>query len=93
MYQVLFLVGIFALMYFLMIRPQTKQMKEHRSLLSALKKDDVIVTQGGMIGTIHTVSERELLVEVANGVKVRIVKQAVQGRWAPTQAEPKKESK
>lgn len=93
MFQVVFLVGIFVLMYFLLIRPQTKQAKQHREMLGALKKDDVVVTQGGIIGTIHTVSDREILVEVASGVKLRVVKQAVQGRWAPVAEAPKKELK
>ncbi len=44
-------------MYFVMIRPQQKQLKEHRELLAALKKGDEVITQGGMIGTIHVVSD------------------------------------
>lgn len=95
LFQVVFLVGIFVLMYFLLIRPQSKQVKEHRSMLGSLKKDDVVVIQGGIIGTIHSVSDREIVMEIANGVKVRVVKQSIQGRWAATQTEPvaKKESK
>ena len=48
----IFIAGMFAIMYFLMIRPQQKQLKEHRALLAALKKGDLVVTQGGIIGRI-----------------------------------------
>ena len=70
--------GMFAIMYFLMIRPQQKQLKEHRALLSNLKKGDTVVTQGGIIGKIFLVAEREVQIEVANNVKLRVLKTSVQ---------------
>jgi preprotein translocase subunit YajC len=82
--------GMFAIMYFLMIRPQQKQLKEHRSLLSNLKKGDTVITQGGIIGKVFLVAEREVQIEVANNVKLRMLKTSVQSVVKET-AEPAKE--
>lgn len=74
----LLIAGMFAIMYFLMIRPQQKQLKQHRSLLSSLKKGDTVVTQGGIIGKVFLVADREVQIEVARDVKLRVLKTAVQ---------------
>jgi preprotein translocase subunit YajC len=74
----LLIAGMFAIMYFLMIRPQQKQLKEHRSLLANLKKGDTVVTQGGIIGKVFLVADKEVQIEVANNVKLRVLKTAVQ---------------
>ena len=74
----IFIAGMFAIMYFLMIRPQQKQLKEHKALLASLKKGDTVVTQGGIIGKIFSVADREVQVEVANNVKLRVLKTSVQ---------------
>lgn len=58
--------------YFLLIRPQQKQERERREMLSRLKKGDTVITSGGIIGTINTVKEKEVLIEIADKVKVRI---------------------
>lgn len=71
------LVLIFAIMYFLMIRPQQKRLKQHREMVSALKKGDQIVTQGGIIGKVVSVRDDELEVEIASGVKVRLTRGSV----------------
>jgi preprotein translocase subunit YajC len=91
------LVGI---MYFVMIRPQQKQMKSHRELLTGLKKGDEIVTQGGIVGKIHLVSEQTVTLEIANGVRIRVLKRAIYAKGAvsdeaqaPAKAEEKKEEK
>ncbi|HKL68432.1 preprotein translocase subunit YajC [Salibaculum sp.] len=68
---------IFAIMYFLLIRPQQKKMKEHRAMVEALRKGDRVVTQGGMIGKVTRVQEGELEIEVAQGVKVRVVRHTI----------------
>ncbi len=66
-------------MYFLMIRPQQKKMKEHRAMVEALRKGDQIVTAGGLIGKVSKVKdENEVEVELATGVKVRVVQSTVQ---------------
>jgi preprotein translocase subunit YajC len=74
----IFIAGMFAIMYFLMIRPQQKQLKEHKALLANLKKGDLVVTQGGIIGRIFLVADREVQIEVATNVKLRVLKTSVQ---------------
>lgn len=71
------LILIFAIMYFLMIRPQQKRVKQHREMVSALKKGDQVVTQGGILGKVMSVRDDEIEVEIAQGVKVRIVRSTV----------------
>ena len=68
------LILIFAIMYFLLIRPQQKKVKEHQAMVGAVRRGDQVVTQGGLIGKVTIVKEvNELEVEVADGVKVRVV--------------------
>ncbi len=68
------LILIFAIMYFLLIRPQQKKVKEHKAMVGAVRRGDQIVTQGGLIGKVTKVKEdNELEVEIADGVKVRVV--------------------
>ncbi|MGQ0507282.1 MAG: preprotein translocase subunit YajC [Myxococcaceae bacterium] len=80
-----FIGGIFLIMYFLMIRPQQKQMREHKLLVSALKKGDDVVTQSGLLGKVHAVTDKFITLEIANGVRVRMLKTAVQGKTALTE--------
>ncbi|MCB2124466.1 MAG: preprotein translocase subunit YajC [Rhodobacteraceae bacterium] len=77
--QFLPLILIFLIMYFLMIRPQQKKMKEHRAMVEALRRGDQVVTQGGIIGKVSRVKEgeNEIEVEIADGVKVRVVRSTV----------------
>jgi preprotein translocase subunit YajC len=66
---------IFVIFYFLMIRPQQKRMKDHQAMLAAVKKGDEVITAGGIRGRVtRVVDEREVEVEIAQGVKVRVVK-------------------
>lgn len=72
------LVLIFVVFYFLLIRPQQKKLKEHRAMVSALRRGDKVVTQGGLIGTIaKVVSDTEVLLEVGEGMRVRMLRSAV----------------
>ena len=72
------LILIFAIMYFLLIRPQQKKMKEHQAMVEALRRGDQVVTQGGLIGKVSKVKEEnEIEVELAEGVKVRVVKSTI----------------
>lgn len=68
---------IFVIMYFLMIRPQQKKVKEHKSMVEALRRGDKVVTSGGMIGKVVKVDESEVEVELAPNVKVRVVKNTI----------------
>ncbi len=64
-----------AVMYFLMIRPQQKKVKEHKALIAAIKRGDQVVTSGGIIGTVAKVrSDTEIDLEIAEGVRVRVVR-------------------
>ncbi|WP_134680005.1 preprotein translocase subunit YajC [Paracoccus ravus] len=73
------LILIFVIMYFLMIRPQQKRMKEHRAMVEAVKKGDEVITQGGLIGKVTAVRDNELEVEIAPGVKTRVVRATITG--------------
>ncbi len=76
--QLVPLILIFAIMYFLLIRPQQKKAKEHRAMVKALRRGDQVVTQGGVIGKVAKVKdENELEVEIADGVKVRVVQSTI----------------
>lgn len=72
------LILIFAIMYFLLIRPQQKKMKEHKAMVEALRRGDQILTQGGIVGKVTKVQEDGLLeVEIAEGVKVKIMRHTI----------------
>ena len=74
------LILIFAIMYFLLIRPQQKKLKEHQAMVAALRRGDQVVTQGGLIGKVTKVKEdgsNEIEVEIADNVKVRVIKTTV----------------
>ncbi|HEY0213485.1 MAG TPA: preprotein translocase subunit YajC [Paenirhodobacter sp.] len=76
--QFLPLILIFVIMYFLLIRPQQKKAKEHRAMIEAVRRGDQVVTQGGIIGKVAAVKENgELEIEIASGVKVRVVKSSI----------------
>ncbi len=68
---------IFVLFYFMLIRPQSKRTKEHKSMVETLSKGDEVVTNGGLLGRITDVGESFLTVRVAEGVEVKVQKQSV----------------
>lgn len=73
------LILIFVVFYFLLIRPQQKRMKAHKELLTALRPKDRVVTSGGIIGTVSKiVSDTEVILEIADNVKVRVVRSTIQ---------------
>ena len=71
------LVLMFVVLYFIMIRPQMKRQKEHRTMVEALAKGDEVVTSGGMLGTVTRLSEGYLYLEIASGVEVQVQRAAV----------------
>ena len=72
------LILIFAIMYFLLIRPQQKKLKEHQKMVEALRRGDQVITQGGLIGKVTKVKDdNEIEVELAEGVKVRVVQSTI----------------
>lgn len=69
---------IFIIFYFLLIRPQQKKMKEHRAMVEALRRGDEVITSGGIIGKVSKVQEDgRVEVEIADGVKVKVVKHTI----------------
>ena len=68
------LLFIFVIFYFLLIRPQQRRMKQHQAMIGAVKRNDVAVTGGGLIGKVTKVDESEVELEVAQGVKVKVIK-------------------
>ncbi|MCB1941999.1 MAG: preprotein translocase subunit YajC [Candidatus Accumulibacter sp.] len=75
--QLLPIILMFVVLYFLMIRPQMKRTKEHKALVEALAKGDEVVTGGGIAGRITKVSENFIGLEVADAVEIQVQKQAV----------------
>ena len=71
------LVLIFIVFYFLLIRPQAKRAKEHKALIASLSAGDEVVTGGGILGKVTEVSDQFLVVEVAEGVRVKIQRHTV----------------
>ena len=74
---IIFLVLIFAMFYFLMIRPQRKRQKEHRQLIEELQRGDRVVTAGGIYGVIETISEDSVVIKVESGATMRVAKDSV----------------
>jgi len=72
------LILLFVLLYFLMIRPQAKRAKEHRTMLQALQKGDEVVTGGGVLGKVTHVGEQFVSIEIAPNVEIRVQKPAIQ---------------
>jgi preprotein translocase subunit YajC len=74
MAQILMLVAIMVLFYFLLIRPQQRRMKAHQEMVSNLRRNDTVVTSGGLIGKVKSVQEDEVRLELAPNVEVRVVR-------------------
>ena len=82
---------IFVVFYFLLIRPQQKKVKQHRDMVQALRRGDKIVTAGGLIGTVtKVVSDTEVQLELAEGVRVRAMRHTIQDVMSRTEAAPGK---
>jgi len=77
---IIFVVLIFAMMYFLMIRPQRKKQKEHEEMESELKHGDKVVTIGGIYGRIDSVGEISLVLKVESGATIRVAKKSIAGK-------------
>jgi preprotein translocase subunit YajC len=91
---------IIGIMYFLMIRPQQKRLKDHQAMVAALRRGDTIVTSGGIIGKVTKVEEQEVQVEIAEGVKIKILRSTIsevrgkgEGATAPTKAKDREKDK
>jgi preprotein translocase subunit YajC len=73
--QMMPLVLLFGIFYFLLIRPQQQRMKKHQEMVNAVRRGDIVVTAGGVVGRVAKVKDDgEIMVEIADGVQVRVVK-------------------
>ena len=88
--QFLPIVVIFVIMYFLLLRPQQQRQRQHKEMVGALRRGDIIVTSGGLIGKVAKVDDDEVQVEIAEGVRVKIVRGMV--AEVRTRGEPVKET-
>ena len=76
--QFLPIILIFVIFYFLLIRPQQQKMKQHRAMVEALRRGDQVVTSGGIVGKVYKVNDDGMVeVEIAEGVKVKVIKQTI----------------
>ena len=78
MMSLFMMLGLFVVFYFILIRPQQKQVKEHRNLVAALKKNDEVILSGGMIAKLTEVGESYVTAQIADGVEVKYQRDAVQ---------------
>lgn len=74
-------VAMFVVFYFLLIRPQQKQAKKHQEFVTALQRGQEVFTQGGLIGRVHEVQEKAVVLDIGSGTKIRVVKGQVSGVW------------
>jgi preprotein translocase subunit YajC len=74
------MVGVLAIMYFVIFRPQQAEAKKLQETISSLKKGDDVVTSGGLLGKVFMVADKTLTLEIASGVKVRVLKSAIAAR-------------
>ena len=72
------LLFIFVIFYFLLIRPQQRRMKQHQEMIGGVKRNDTAITSGGLIGKVTKVDENEIELEIAQGVRVKVVKSMLQ---------------
>jgi len=70
-------VAIIPIFYFLLWRPQQKKMREHKAMIGAVKRGDRVVAAGGIIGTVNKVDENEVQIEVADGVRMRVLRSSI----------------
>ena len=90
--QILPIILIFVVFYFLLIRPQQQRAKEHKKLLDDLKKGDAIITQGGIYGKITHIADQIVTVEIADKVRVRVTRSSIAGlASSPPPVEPSRE--
>ena len=78
-----FLALLFAMFYFLIIRPQRKRQKEHQGLLDSLKRGDKVITIGGLYGQVDSISEDSIVIKVESGATVRLLKGGIAAKQEP----------
>ena len=81
MSSLVFMLLMFAVFWFILIRPQQKKAKEHQALLNALKKGDQVITRGGVIGRITGVDDTTVTLEIQEKVRVKLLKSYIEGTY------------
>jgi len=81
--QIGLLLLMFAVLYFLMIRPQQKRAKQHEAMMAALQKGDIVRTNGGVLGEITALDERDVTIEVAERTRIKVLRSHVAGLDQP----------
>jgi preprotein translocase subunit YajC len=76
---------MFAVLYFILIRPQQKQQKKHQNLLDNLKKGDEVILASGIMGKIYLVEDKIVFIEISDKTRLKVLKQAVQGVITPNE--------
>lgn len=84
--QIPFMLAIFFIFYFFMIRPQAKKAKAHQDLLSQLKRGEEVLTSGGLVGKIDGLNDNFVTLEVSNGVKIKVVRKNITSRLKEQQS-------
>ncbi|HOM96896.1 MAG: preprotein translocase subunit YajC [Acetomicrobium sp.] len=84
MWPLLLFIVIF---YFLLIRPQKKRQKQHQDMLNSIKRGDQVVTAGGIYGTVRDVKDDSFILEVSDGVKIRVLKNAISFKRSAPEAD------
>ncbi len=77
---IIFMVAIFGIFYFLMVRPPRKRQKEHEHMVSQLQKGDQVITAGGIYGQIESLTDDSIVIKVESGVTIRVARGSVAGR-------------
>ena len=91
--MIIMMVVMFGIMYFILIRPQQKKMKEHQNMLNNLQKGDVVVTRGGVIGKITGIQDNVFTLELQEKVRVRVLKSFIESKFSESGAAAKTDIK
>ena len=84
--MLIFIVFLFGLMYFVMIRPQRRRQKEHRNLIEELQKGDQVITAGGIYGRVESLDSASVVLKIESGTTIRIARTSIMGK--PPEREP-----
>jgi preprotein translocase subunit YajC len=84
------LILVFAIFYFILIRPQQKKMKEHEDMLNSIKVKDEVLTGGGIYGSVTKIEEDALFVEIAKGVEIKVLRSSVREVVSDTKSKSEK---
>ncbi len=89
--QLVVMLLIFGVFWFIMIRPQMKKQREHQALLNNLKKGDMVITRGGLVGKVSGLADNVLYLELQEKVRVRVIRSHIEGLYDPALAKTKSE--